>query len=66
MLEDLPICKPGTPTLDGSNSSDGMKKRDNSTMFTTIRLLMSMEEEMKKVTMFKYTRQMEVQPKNGN
>jgi hypothetical protein len=33
MLEDLTTCKPGTPTVDGSNSSD-MKVSTSSTSKT--------------------------------
>jgi hypothetical protein len=66
MLVDLQTCRFTTPTLDGSNSSDGMKKKEPSTMFTTKRYLMLQEVETKKVTTFRSSNQMVLQLRNGN
>lgn len=66
MLEDQPICKLITPTLDGSRFSNGTQKKVLSTMYTTTNSLMLQVVEMKKETMFKSTKQTVVPLRNGS
>jgi hypothetical protein len=63
MLEDQTTCIFGTLTLDGSNFSS--MKMDSLSTSKTTRFLMSLEEEMLKVTMFKSGERMVQKLKSG-
>ena len=66
MLEKQPICKPGTPTQDGSNSSNGTRMKETSTMSKTSESSMLLEVMILKLQMFKFGRRMAQRPNLGN
>jgi hypothetical protein len=66
MLEKQPICKPGTPTQDGSNSSNGTRMMESSTMSKTSESSMLLEVLMLKLQTFKFGRRMDQRPNLGS
>jgi hypothetical protein len=63
--EEPTICKPGIPTQDGGNSSDGVILLKLSITLETIRSLMSEEVEIKKEILFKYGERINQMLRNG-
>jgi hypothetical protein len=65
VLENKPTCKLGTLIPAGGNFSDGAMSCQHSSMLRMVRYLMFLEEEMKKLEMFKLGRRMVHLLKNG-
>jgi hypothetical protein len=66
MLEDQTTCKLGTPTQDGSNFSDGIKKKELSSTSKIIEFLMLLVAKMKRLLTFKSGRRMDLKLNLGN